>query len=47
LGRAELRALYAELLRSTEQIELADTPVLLSSIIVNGPERLPVRLTPR
>lgn len=47
LGRAELRVLYEKLLRSTERIELADTPVMLSSIIVNGPERLPVRLTPR
>jgi cytochrome P450 len=47
LGRAELRVLYEKLLRSTERIELADPPVMLSSIIVNGPERLPVRLTPR
>jgi cytochrome P450 len=47
LGRAELRVLYEKLLHSTERIELADTPVMLSSIIVNGPERLPVRLTPR
>ena len=47
LGRAELRVLYEKLLRSTERIELADTPVMLSSIIVNGPERLPVSLTPR
>jgi cytochrome P450 len=47
LGRAELRLLYEELLRNTEGIELDGTPVMLSSIIVNGPERLPVRLTPR
>jgi cytochrome P450 len=47
LGRAELRLLYEELLRSTERIELDGTPVMLSSIIVNGPERLQVRLTPR
>jgi cytochrome P450 len=47
LGRAELRVLYEELLRSTERLELDGTPVMLSSIIVNGPERLPVRLTPR
>jgi cytochrome P450 len=47
LGRAELRLLYGELLRNTEEIELDGTPVMLSSIIVNGPERLPVRLTPR
>jgi cytochrome P450 len=47
LGRTELRVLYAELLHSTERIELDGAPVMLSSIIVNGPERLPVRLTPR
>jgi cytochrome P450 len=47
LGRAELRLLYEELLRNTERIELDGTPVMLSSIIVNGPERLPVRLIPR
>jgi cytochrome P450 len=47
LGRAELRLLYEELLRSTERIELDGTPVMLSSIVVNGPERLPVRLVPR
>jgi cytochrome P450 len=47
LGRAELRLLYEELLRRTERIELDDAPVMLSSIIVNGPERLSVRLTPR
>jgi cytochrome P450 len=47
LGRAELRVLYEELLRSTERLELEGPPVMLSSIIVNGPERLPVRLTPR
>jgi cytochrome P450 len=47
LGRAELRLLYEELLRNTEGIELDGTPVLLGSIIVGGPERLPVRLTPR
>jgi cytochrome P450 len=47
LGRAELQLLYEELLRNTERIELDGTPVMLSSIIVNGPERLPVRLIPR
>jgi cytochrome P450 len=47
LGRAELRLVYEELLRNTERIELDGTPVMLSSIIVNGPEHLPVRLVPR
>ena len=47
LARAELRLLYEELLRSTERIELDGAPVMLSSIIVNGPESLPVRLIPR
>ena len=46
LARAELRLLYDELLRNTARIELDDVPVLLGSIVVNGPERLPVRLTP-
>jgi cytochrome P450 len=44
LARAELRLLYRELLRNTERIELDGTPVLLGSIVVNGLERLPVRL---
>jgi cytochrome P450 len=47
LARAEMRLLYEELLRNTERIELDGTPVMLSSIIVHGPERLPVRLIPR
>jgi len=47
LGRAELRLLYEELLHCTERIELDGTPVMLSSIIVNGPERLPVKLIAR
>lgn len=46
LGRAELRLVYEELLRNTERVELDGTPVMLSSIIVNGPEHLPVRLVP-
>jgi cytochrome P450 len=46
LARAELRLLYEELLRATERIELDGTPVPLSSIVVNGLERLPVRLVP-
>ncbi len=47
LGRAELRLVYEELLRNTERIELDGTPVMLSSIVVNGLEHLPVRLVPR
>jgi cytochrome P450 len=46
LGRAELGLVYEELLRNTERIELDGTPVMLSSIVVNGPEHLPVRLVP-
>jgi cytochrome P450 len=47
LGRVELRLLYDELLRSTARIELDGTPVMLSSIVVNGLEHLPLRLIPR
>ncbi len=46
LGRAELRLLYDELLRSTARIELEGTPVMLSSIVVNGLEHLPLKLIP-
>lgn len=44
LARAELRLLYEELLRTTDRVELDGEPVRLSSIVVNGLERLPVRL---
>lgn len=47
LGRVELRLLYEELLARTARIELDGPPVMLSSIVVNGPERLPLRLAPR
>jgi cytochrome P450 len=47
LARTELRLLYDELLRLTEHIELDGEPALLSSMIVAGPVRLPVRFTPR
>jgi cytochrome P450 len=47
LGRAELGLVYQELLSNIERIELDGTPVMLSSIVVNGPEHLPVRLVPR
>ena len=46
LARTELRLLYDELLRNTASIELDGEPVLLGSVVVNGPERLPVRFTP-
>lgn len=45
LARAELRLLYAELLRRDLLVELDGPPVRLSSIVVNGLEALPVRLT--
>jgi cytochrome P450 len=47
LARAELRLLCDELLRQTARIDPAGDPVLLNSIVVNGPEQLPVTLTPR
>jgi cytochrome P450 len=47
LGRAELRLLFEELIGNTDGIELAGAPVMLRSIVVNGPEQLPVRLIPR
>jgi cytochrome P450 len=42
LARVELRALYDELLAAVSHIEMDGVPVLLSSIVVNGLERLPV-----
>jgi cytochrome P450 len=47
LGRAELRLLFEELIGNTDGVELAGAPVMLRSIVVNGPEQLPVRLIPR
>lgn len=47
LARAELRLLYGELLGNTERVDLDGPPVRLSSIVVNGLERLPVRLVAR
>jgi cytochrome P450 len=46
LARVELRLLYQEVLRNTTLVELDGMPVKLSSIVVNGLERLPVRLVP-
>ncbi len=47
LARVELRLLYQEMLLNTVRVELDGTPVKLSSIVVNGLERLPVKATPR
>lgn len=47
LARAELRLLYTELLAQTRAVEPDGTPVRLGSIVVNGYDSLPVRLTPR
>lgn len=45
LAKSELRLLYGELLSRQIDIEPAGEPKLLDSIVVNGPESLPVRLT--
>jgi cytochrome P450 len=45
LARVELRLLYAKLLDRSIRIELDGEPRLLASIVVNGPESLPVKLT--
>jgi cytochrome P450 len=47
LARAELRFLYEELLTTTRHIELDGVPTRLSSIVVNGLDRMPVRMVPR
>ncbi|MEU1587133.1 cytochrome P450 [Micromonospora sp. NPDC005710] len=44
LARVELRLLYQELINRSVRIDLAEKPELLRSIVVNGPERMPVRL---
>ncbi|HZM83909.1 MAG TPA: cytochrome P450 [Candidatus Limnocylindrales bacterium] len=45
LARVELKLLYGELLARSVHIELGGEPKLLDSIVVNGPECLPVKLT--
>ncbi|MEU1917710.1 cytochrome P450 [Streptomyces massasporeus] len=45
LARVELRLLYGELLERSIRVEPDGEPTPLASIVVNGPERLPVRLT--
>lgn len=47
LARAELRLLYEELLTTTRRIEFDGVPTRLSSIVVNGLERMPVRMVAR
>lgn len=47
LARVELRLLYQELLARSVRVELDGDPKLLDSIVVNGPELLPVKLTSR
>ncbi|MCQ9182142.1 cytochrome P450 [Streptomyces sp. IBSBF 2953] len=44
LAKVELRLLYGALLDRSVRVEFAGEPKLLDSIVVNGPERLPVRL---
>ena len=43
LARAQMRALFGELLRRTERIELDGSPVLLRSTFQRGVKRLPLR----
>ncbi|MBV1958151.1 cytochrome P450 [Streptomyces sp. BV333] len=45
LAKVELRLLYAELLNRSIRVELDGEPKLLDSIVVNGPDRMPVKLT--
>ncbi|OIJ89374.1 cytochrome P450 [Streptomyces colonosanans] len=45
LARVEMRLLYNELLSRSVHVTLDGAPTLLSSIVVNGPECLPVRMT--
>jgi cytochrome P450 len=44
LAKVELRLLYGELLNRSVRVELDGTPTLLDSIVVNGPESMPVSL---
>ncbi|MGW5739587.1 MULTISPECIES: cytochrome P450 [Streptomyces] len=45
LARIELRHLYNELIAQSINVELNGEPTLLSSIVVNGPDKLPISLT--
>ncbi|MFD9036666.1 cytochrome P450 [Streptomyces sp. NPDC059567] len=44
LAKVEMRLLYGELLERGVDVELDGEPTLLDSIVVNGPETLPVRM---
>lgn len=46
LARMELRLLYEEILGRSLRVEPDGEPTMLSSIVVNGPERLPVTFAP-
>jgi cytochrome P450 len=43
LARVQMRMMFAELLRRTSWLELADEPVLLRSSFQRGVKRLPIR----
>ena len=45
LARAQMRALFGELLRRTERLELDGPPALLRSTFQRGVKRLPIRWT--
>jgi cytochrome P450 len=45
LARAQMRALFGELLRRTERLELDGSPALLRSSFQRGVKRLPIRWT--
>jgi cytochrome P450 len=46
LARAQMRALFGELLRRTERLEIDGSPALLRSSFQRGVKRLPIRWTP-
>ncbi len=47
LAKLEVRALFSELLRRVDHIELAGEPRLMQATLVSGPKNLPVRFTMR
>ncbi|MGW1915358.1 hypothetical protein ACWCQS_32685 [Streptomyces sp. NPDC002076] len=44
LARAEMKNLFSELLDCLDSIEQAGPAIRLSSVVVNGLERLPIRM---
>lgn len=46
LARVEIRLLYQELIDRSLEVEPAGAPTRLDSIVVNGPQHLPVKLVP-